>query len=415
LGVRSIYSRFINRNFHALTHKNFRYFWTGQCVSLIGTWMQSIGQSWLVLSITNSPFLLGVLGMVQFMPVTLFSLFAGVIVDKYSKKKLLVFTQISSMLLALSLSVLVFTNTIRYEYILILAFLLGCINCIDMTTRQSFTIEIAGKEDLMNAIALNSATFNLARILGPSIGAIIMAYFGAGWCFLLNGLSYFAVLYGLYNIKVKSYVRKQVKGSSMLKEIKDGLKYVRSSKILFETVLMVLVIGIFAFNYNVLVPSFTKLVLHESEKTYGLLMSFLGVGSLLGAIFASMRSRRGLSKRIMFISSIALAILLVLNGLNINYIIAALLLGATGIFNIQFSTTANSTLQLNSKDEYRGRVMSVYSFVFAGSAPLGSLFTGLVCDKMGPSQGFIFSGVSIIILILIIKFYFNKKPKKCGY
>ena len=412
--ISSITSRFIDRNFHALTHKNFRYFWMGQCASLIGTWMQSIGQSWLVLSITNSPLLLGVLGVVQFLPITFFSLFAGVIVDKFPKKKLLIFTQFSSMLLALILALLVFTNTVKYEYILVLAFLLGCVNCIDMPTRQSFTIEIAGKEDLINAIALNSATFNLARILGPSIGALIMAYFGTGWCFLLNGLSYMAVLYGLYNIKAESYFRKNIKENNMIKEIKDGLKYVRNSKILFETILMILVIGTFGFNYNVLVPSFTKLVLHQSEKTYGVLMSFLGVGSLLGAIIASTRGKKDLSTKILFVSSAAVAVMLVLNGLNSNYIIAGLLLGATGVFNIQFSTTANSTLQMNSKDEYRGRVMSVYSLVFAGSTPLGSLFTGFVSDKLGPSQGFLLSGISILILILLIKFYFKSQSKRCG-
>jgi len=318
------------------------------------------------------------------------------------------------MLLALILALLVFTNTVKYEYILVLAFLLGCVNCIDMPTRQSFTIEIAGKEDLINAIALNSATFNLARILGPSIGALIMAYFGTGWCFLLNGLSYMAVLYGLYNIKAESYFRKNIKENNMIKEIKDGLKYVRNSKILFETILMILVIGTFGFNYNVLVPSFTKLVLHQSEKTYGVLMSFLGVGSLLGAIIASTRGKKDLSTKILFVSSAAVAVMLVLNGLNSNYIIAGLLLGATGVFNIQFSTTANSTLQMNSKDEYRGRVMSVYSLVFAGSTPLGSLFTGFVSDKLGPSQGFLLSGISILILILLIKFYFKSQSKRCG-
>lgn len=405
-------SGFVDRNFHALTHKNFRYFWTGQCASLIGTWMQSIGQSWLVLSITNSPFLLGVLGMVQFIPITFFSLFAGVIVDKFSKKKLLIFTQVSSMLLAFSLSLLVFTSTVKYEYILILAFLLGCINCIDMPTRQSFTVEIAGKEDLMNAIALNSATFNLARILGPSIGALIMAYFGAGWCFLLNGLSYLAVLYGLFNIKVESYFRKNIIGSNVLKEIKDGLQYVKNSKILFQTTLMILVIGIFGFNYNVLVPSFTKLVLHQNEKTYGVLMSFLGIGSFLGAIIASMGSKKGPKARILFVSSFIMSLMLILNGLNSNYIITGILLGATGVFNIQFSTTANSTLQLNSKDEYRGRVMSVYSFVFAGSAPIGSLIIGVICDTIGPSEGFLISGIIIIILVIIIKVYFANKSKQ---
>lgn len=409
--ITSVASRFVDRNFHALTHKNFRYFWMGQCASLIGTWMQSIGQCWLVISITNSPFLLGVLGMVQFIPITFFSLFAGVIVDKFSKKKLLIFTQISSMFLAFSLSLLVFTNTVKYEYILILAFLLGCVNCIDMPTRQSFTIEIAGKEDLMNAIALNSATFNLARILGPSIGALVMAYLGTGWCFLLNGLSYLAVLYGLFNIKVESYFRKKIKESNMLKEIKDGLKYVRNSKVLFETTLMILVIGIFGFNYNVLVPSFTKLVLHQNEKIYGILMSFLGIGSFLGAIMVSMRSRKGPKARVLFVSSIIMASMLILNGLNSSFVITGILLGATGVFNIQFSTTANSTLQLNSKDEYRGRVMSVYSFVFAGSAPLGSFFTGVVCEKIGPSEGFLISGILIIILMVSIKLYFRSQSK----
>lgn len=402
-------SRFINDNFHALTHKNFRYFWIGQCASLIGTWMQSIGQSWLVLSITNSPFLLGVLGTVQFIPITVFSLFAGVIVDKFSKKKLLIFTQTFSMILAFILAFLVFTNTVKYQYILILAFLLGCINCIDMPTRQSFTVEIAGKQDLMNAIALNSATFNLARILGPSIGALVMAYFGAGWCFLFNGFSYLAVLYGLYNIKVESYVRVQKKDSNVIREIKDGLKYVRSSKVLTETVLIISVIGIFGFNYNVLVPSFAKLVLHGNEKTYGVLMSFLGFGSLIGAIFVSMRSRKGPKSEVIFISSMIIALMLVLNGLNSNLIITAVVLAFTGVFNILFSTTSNSTLQLNSKDEYRGRVMSIYSFVFAGSTPIGSTFTGWVCDKFGPSQGFLLSGVLVLILVIIIKIAFKRK------
>lgn len=374
--------------------------------------MQSIGQSWLVLSITNSPFLLGVLGTVQFMPITVFSLFAGVVVDKFSKKKLLIFTQGSSMVLALILSILVFTNNIKYEYILILAFLLGCINCIDMPTRQSFTVEIAGKEDLMNAIALNSATFNLARILGPSIGAIVMAYFGAAWCFLFNGLSYIAVLYGLYNIKVNSYVRKERKESNVIREIRNGLKYVKNSSVLLETILLVLVIGIFGFNYNVLVPSFTKLVLQQNEKTYGILMSFLGVGSLVGAIAVSMKSKKGPNKKVLTISSIFIALMLILNGLNSNLIITGVLLAITGVYNILFSTTANSTLQLNSKDEYRGRVMSIYSLVFAGSAPIGNLFTGWACDNIGPSGGFWISGVLVLILIIVIKILFSKVSRQ---
>jgi len=375
--------------------------------------MQNIGQCWLVLSVTNSPFLLGLTGVVQFLPITFFSLFAGVMVDKYPKKKLLIFTQFSSMLLALALAFLVFTNNVRYEYILALAFLLGCVNSIDMPARQSFTVEIAGRDDLVNAIALNSATFNLARILGPSIGALVMAYLGAGWCFLLNGISYMAVLFGLFKITAQSYVREKSRKEKMLKEIGEGLLYVRNSGVLFETVLMILVVGIFGFNYNVLVPSFTKLVLHQGEKTYGTLMSFLGIGSLLGALIASMRSRKGLKTVLLFMSSIAVSVMLIFMGLSKSYMTAAILLCAVGVFNIQFSTTANSTLQLNSEDRFRGRVMSVYSLVFAGATPLGSLFTGAVSDTLSPSEGFLLSGISILVLILFIKYSFwrNKTRK----
>ncbi|MHC1720488.1 MAG: MFS transporter [Clostridiaceae bacterium] len=403
-----ITSRFIDRNFHALTHKNFRYFWLGQCASLIGTWMQNIGQSWLVLSITNSPLLLGLLGVVQFIPMTFFSLFAGVVVDKFPKKKILIFTQFSSMVLALILAFLVFTNTVRYEYILVLAFILGCINCIDNPARQSFTVEIAGREDLMNAIALNSAVFNLARILGPSIGALVMVYLGAGWCFLLNGLSYIAVIFGLCKITTESFLRKISRESSVIKEIKDGLNYVKNSRVLFETILMMMVMGIFAFNYNVLVPSYTKLVLLGDERTYGILMSFLGIGSLIGAIIASMKSKKGLNTKVLLLSSVIISFIMMLNGINKSFIIAAALLCVTGMFNIQFTTTANSTLQLNTENEYRGRVMSVYSLVFGGTIPIGSLFTGLVSDRLGPSQGFFLSGIFMLILMLAIKLYFEK-------
>jgi Arabinose efflux permease len=381
----------------------------GQCASLIGTWMQNIGQSWLVLSLTNSPFKLGILTTVQFIPVTVFSLFAGVIVDRFSKKKLLLLTQASSMVLAFILSALVFSNTVKYEYILIVAFLLGCINCIDMPTRQAFTVEIAGKEDLMNAIALNSSIFNLARILGPSIGAVVMAYFGAAWCFFFNGVSYLAVLYGLYNIEANENNRIQRVRNNVINEIKDGLYYVKNNIMLLETILMVCIIGIFAFNYNVLVPSFTKLVLDGNEKTYGLLMSFLGAGSLIGALNVSIRSKRGPKMKVAFISSIVIAVMLILNGLNKSLMFTSLLLIITGFFNISFSTTSNSLLQLNSKDEYRGRVMSIYSLVFAGATPIGSLLTGWICDNIGASAGFLVSGGAVLMLVIIIRIIFKSK------
>lgn len=389
-------------NFHALTHKNYRYYWSGQCVSLIGTWVQNIAQSWLVLSLTGSPFLLGLLGTIQFLPITIFSLFAGVFIDKYPKRKILIITQTISMVLAFILSALIFTNHVKYEYVLILALILGFSNTIDMPTRQAFTVEMVGKEDVMNAIALNSATFNLARIAGPAIGAIFMALFGTGWCFLINGFSFMAVIFSLLKLKVNPYVRKKVSNSNMLKEIKDGLVYITQNPILLQTILMVLVVGIFVFNYNILIPVFTKGVLHQGEKIYGLLMAALGIGSLIGAIMVSIKSKSGPKIKTLIMSSMIISILLISVGLSKNYYITAILLVMTGLFNIWFSTTANSTLQINTKDEYRGRVMSVYSLVFAGATPIGNMFAGLTSDRFGAGVSFMLSGILTIIFISIL-------------
>lgn len=394
--------RIINNNFHALTHKNYRYFWMGQCLSLIGTWTQNIGQSWLVLSLTGSPFLLGLVGAMQFLPITFFSLFAGVLIDKFPKKKILIFTQIVSMILAFILSALVFTNTLKYEHLIALALCLGFCNTLDMPTRQAFNVEIVGKDDLMNAIALNSATFNLARIIGPAIGALLMGYLGAGWCFLLNGFSFMAVIYGLVHIEAINYVRKKTTEKGILKEIIDGLKYIKSKSILLETLILISFMGIFVFNYNVLIPVFTKTILHMQEKTYGILLSALGAGSLIGALLMSSKSKNGPNKILMISSSIGIGIMLIFTGISNLYYLTALSLAVTGIFNMFFSTTANSMLQLNSKDEYRGRVMSVYSLVSAGFTPLGSFISGFVAEKSGADTCFILSGIATIILILLL-------------
>ncbi len=399
----------LGTNFPALTHKNFRIYWYGQCVSLIGTWVQSIGQTWLVLSLTGSPLLLGILGAIQFLPITIFSLFAGVIIDRYPKKQIILMTQCTSMLLAFTLSALVFTHTVRYEYILFLALILGFSNTLDMPTRQAFTIELAGKDDLMNAIALNSATFNLARILGPAIGALIMASFGAGWCFLLNGFSFMAVIVSLLKIEVTPYVRKKVSDFKMLKEIKDGLKYIAGEPALLQTLLMVLIVGIFVFNFNILIPVFTKNILFQGETIYGFLMSALGVGSLAGALMVSLKSKSGPNMKILFRSSIVVSLMLILISFTKSYYYTAILLVITGIFNIWFSTTANSTLQITSIDEYRGRVMSVYSLVFAGASPIGNIFAGLTTDLFGANTAFLLCGVLTLIFITLLRLFFKLK------
>ncbi|TGE34467.1 MFS transporter [Desulfosporosinus sp. Sb-LF] len=410
----------IRQSFPALSHDNFRIFWFGQCVSLIGTWMQSIGQTWLVFSLTGSPFLLGLLGAVQFLPLTLFSLFAGVVIDRYPKRQILLISQFTSMILAFTLSALVFTHTVRYGYVLTLALILGFCNTIDLPTRQSFTIEMAGKKDLMNAIALNSATFNLARIVGPAIGALVMASFGAGWCFLLNGFSFLAVLVSLIKIKITPYVRKRG-SNNVLQEIKDGLKYIAGEQSLLQTILMVLIVGIFIFNFNILIPVFTKNVLHLGEKVYGVLMSALGLGSLFGALMVSVKSKSGPKAKVLIGSVVMVSIMLILVSFTKSYYYTAILLVVTGLFNIWFSTTANSTLQITAIDEYRGRVMSVYSLVFAGATPIGNMFAGFTADKFGADTSFLLSGVSaisltaLLMLLFMIKAKGRAKVKTCDY
>jgi MFS family permease len=402
MNMRAAGAVFIDRHFHALTHKNYRYMWLGQCVSLIGTWMQNIGQSWLVLTLTGSSLKLGIVAACQFLPILLFSLFAGIVVDKFPKKKILILTQTVSMILAFALTTLVLTDTVRYEYILVLAVLLGLNNTLDMPTRQAFNVEIVGKEDLMNAIALNSTTFNMARIVGPSIGAVMMAWLGAGWCFLLNGVSFIAVLYGLIHIEAAPYVRKMRAKEGILKEIKDGIVYIAKDPILSPTVLLVTVIGTLAFNFNILIPVFTKNVLHMGETTYGTLMSCLGVGSLAGALTMSFRSKRGPKLKLSMAASCMVAICLILNGLSGSVWVCGTLLAFTGFFNILFATNSNSALQMYAKDEYRARVMSVYSLVFAGSTPIGSLFSGFIADRFGANGAFVACGVLTGLLCLFI-------------
>jgi MFS family permease len=265
----------ISNPFHALKHKSFRYYWLGMCVSMTGTWMQNVAQPWLAYELTNSPFLLSLIGAMQFTPVLLFSLFAGVLVDKFPKKNLLIFTQSSSLVITLILAILVFTGRIQYWHLLITATSLGLVNTIDMPTRQSFIIELVGPEDLMNGIALNSAIFNVARIIGPALGGIIMGYWGVAICFLANSISYGAVLISLVFIKPIVPEKAPEIKEHVIKKIKGGLQYIFSRDVLFITLLILAVVATFAMNFNVLVPVFTIEVLHLKETGFGFLMSMM--------------------------------------------------------------------------------------------------------------------------------------------
>ena len=254
-------SRVLQTSFSSLKHRNFRLFWLGQCVSLIGTWMQNIGQSWLVLQLTHSPLKLSIVTMIQFLPMMLFSLYAGTLIDRFSKRKILIFTQISMLLLATALATLTYFNVVQYWHVLILALLLGIVNTIDMPTRQSFFVELVGKEDLMNAIALNSSIFNLARIIGPAIAGILIGLVGIAICFYLNALSFVAVIIGIWMIKVPAQVKSEHRFGSIKEinsDVAEGLRYINSKLIIKVPLLLLALLSLFVMNYNVLLPIFAE-------------------------------------------------------------------------------------------------------------------------------------------------------------
>lgn len=394
-----------NNPFMSLKHRNFRYYWIGMCVSLIGTWMQNIAQPWLAYTLTNSPFLLSLIGILQFTPMLIFSLFAGVIIDKFSKKKILIFTQSASLIITLILAILVWTGKIQYWHILVMATALGIVNTIDMPTRQSMVIELVGKEDLMNGIALNSMAFNLARIIGPAIAGLVMGYAGIAVCFFVNSISFAAVVISLFFIKLKPVERKPKNNNNVLEEIKDGLKYIYHKNSLLYTVVVLAIVGTFAPNFSVLVPVFAKEILKQNEAGFGILMSFMGLGSFFGAMFIAILSKSGPQKFVIYIVPLIVGIALIITGYTNSYLLTGILLSITGFFFIIFTSSANSTLQLNSSNEYRGRVMSIYTLVFSGTTPFGNLYAGLFAEHFNARVGFVACGAIIIMLMIPLFIY----------
>lgn len=394
------------QRFLALKEKNFRYFLAGQSVSLIGTWMQRTAQQWLVYSLTRSAFLLGILGVCQFAPMMFLSLPAGVFVDRYPKKRILLITQIVSMLQAFIIALFVFTGAVKYWHIFILASVLGLSNTFDMPTRQSFFIELVGRNNVKNAIGLNSTIVNIARIAGPALAGIIMADFGIAFCFLLNAISFLAVIYSL--LKIRSYASNiRAKQQKIFMEVKNGLKYIRNQKQVYYAILAMLIIGTFAMNTNVLIPVYAADVLNQGARGFSFLLSAMGAGALTGSLYFAARSQSRLKGNAIAVYSAVSAMSLVAAGFTRNYFILLLILAVTGFFNMLLMGTINSTVQLNTDDEYRGRAMSVYALVFAGTTPAGNFLTGSVTHQFGPSAGFIFCGVVSILFISLLHLQFR--------
>lgn len=394
----------------ALRHRNFRIFWTGQLISLIGTWMQNLAQGWLVLTLTDSPLLLGVVSAVQFTPMLLFSLLAGVIADRLPKRKILLLTQSGSALTALTLGLLVLTNRVRYWHVLVIAGILGTINSLDNPTRQSFIVELVGKRDLMNAIVLNSTAFNGARIIGPAIAGLAINKLGMAACFLVNAVSYLAVICGLLSLRVKDVAKDRGTETMVFSKIKEGLQYIRQTPIILRSLVLMVLISIFAMNFNVLIPVLARDTLGLQADGYGFLLSAMGVGSLVGAVFMALVSHLGPQWYIIIGGAVGLTLSQLVLAFNRSFTLAAILLGITGIAMLAFVTSVNTTLQINSPDHLRGRVMSIYTLVFLGLAPLGSLFSGTIANAGGAPAGLAAGAVIGLISIAAVLIWGKRQP-----
>ena len=396
----------LNNPFLSLRHPNFRYYFAGMCVSTIGTWMQNTAQPWLAYSMTKSALLLSVVSALQFLPALFFSLFAGVLIDRLPKKRMLMITQSLSLVITFALWLLVRSGGIQYWHLLISASLLGLVNTLDMPLRQSFVVEMVGHDDLMNAIALNSLTFNVARMIGPSLAGILMGAFGVSSCFLINALSFGAVLVSLFFIHpVSCSLPEEQPRQGVFACIGEGLKYIVKNETLMTTLLFMTVVSTFALNYGVAIPVFATQILGLSETGYGFLMSALGAGALLGALLVAALSKNGPRRFILFFLPALSGLILIVIGYMNSFYTTALSVAVGGFLFVSYLSTANSNLQIHTEDRFRGRVMSVYSLVLAGSSPIGNLFVGAMDNLYGARMGFIASGIAVMIFIVPIFLY----------
>jgi len=394
--------------FRALEYRNFRLFFFGQGVSLIGTWMQHIAMSWLVYRMTGSALMLGVVSFLSQIPAFILGPFAGVLADRRDRKKIIIITQSLAMVQAFILAYLTLSGRIEISHIILMGVLLGCINALDIPARQSFLIETIEKKELLgNAIALNSMAFNVARLIGPSIAGVIIAGMGEGVCFLINGVSFIAVLFCLLSIKTTAR-KHAAKIKNIWGSIKEGIDYAFGFEPIKFILIIISVSSLMGASYIVLMPVVAREMLGGGPKTLGLLMASIGVGAIVGTLYLA--SKKGALRlgRIIPISSALFSVGLIMFALSRYLWISALLLVIIGFGFMAAMASSNAVLQTIVEDDKRGRVMSFYSMAFMGMTPLGSLLAGVMANKLGVRATLILSGLFCMSTSLI---FLNKMPK----
>jgi MFS family permease len=392
----------------AFQHRDFRLFWSGQLISLIGTWMQSVGQAWIVLELTHSPFKLGVISALQFGPMLFLSLLAGALADRVRKRRLLMLTQGALMLQALALAALDWTGQIQYWHVCVLALVYGVANTLDLPARQSFLVELVGKNNLMNAIALNATVFNGARIVGPAVAGLLIARYGVAPAFLANGLSFLGVLVALACIRAEGAPRPR-EAATVGQEILQGLRYAAGSPLTGLILALLFVISLFVLNFNVLVPLVARDVLHEGARGFGLLMASLGVGAVGGAIaLASLNRTRPPLALILTAGLVTSAGVLSLWAVR-DFWVGAAVLAVAGFTQIVFMASCNTTIQVTAPDHLRGRVMSLYALVFVGTHPFGALLMGGLAEQWGVGTACLWGGGMGLLMVSALALLWRRR------
>ena len=393
----------------ALRHRNFQLFFSGQLISLIGTWMQTVAQSWLVYRLTGSGLKLGAVGFASQIPVFLFAPIGGIVADRSHRKHVVIATQVASMLLAFVLAALTLTHRVQVWHVFVLAALLGVVNAFDIPGRQSFLVDMVGKEDLMNAIALNSSMFNGARVIGPAVAGVLVARLGEGWCFFVNGVSYIAVIIGLMLMEVHAPPRVSGKGSP-LEHIIEGFQFVSRTAPIRALMLLLGVVSVTGMPYVVLMPIFADKILHDGGQEFatligshdlgavrlGILMGSAGVGALLGALTLAVRSGvKGLGTWIS-VCCAGFGFSLMLFAFSKSFWLSVLLLLPVGYFIMLQMAASNTLIQVMVPDALRGRTMAVYSMMFMGMAPIGALLGGALSDRLGAAMTVAIGGLASV-------------------
>ncbi|HXR72285.1 MFS transporter [Actinocrinis sp.] len=375
----------VTTTFRSLRIRNYRLFTAGQLVSNTGTWMQRIAQDWLVLALTHSGIALGVVTALQFLPILLFSVWGGALADRYRKRVMLMITQSSMGLLAAVLAALTLSGAVTVWQIYVFALALGAVTALDTPARQSFVVEMVGPEQLQNAVSLNSANFNLARIVGPAIAGVMIGMFrseviGSGWVFLINAVSYAAVVGSLAAIRVRELLPAKPIERRRGQQI-EGFRYLRTRPDLLAVLGTVLIFGTFGLNFPVLLPLFTTRIFHSGASAYGMLSAVMAVGSLTGALLAAQRGTARI--RLVLGGAVAFGVLEAISAAMPDFATFALLLLLTGTAGLTVATTANAVMQTSVTPQLRGRVMGVYLLVFMGGTPIGSPLVGWMAGSLG--------------------------------